>query len=133
MIEKKQNRWRRLLRKAANILKNSGWCSGTRAKTSIGEPTHPLSKHAEQFCLVGALIRANGKNPTNAYGSNLNEVQKTDKENKVYYEAVAHLKSHPRIRTSRIGDSTAGMWEFNDKVAGSKKEVIKVLLETANA
>ena len=123
MTAKKHNRWRRLLRKAANVLKTHGWNRVLKAKNSCGHHVDPLDPDANSFCLVGALLRANGKRVESYYHGTVNNYTPSDlKENKTYYEAITNLRARTKI----------GLWEFNDKFGTTKEDVIKVLLETAN-
>ena len=43
-----------MLKKAIKLIEK-GWCQGAEARTKTGKPTSLRSKHATQYCLVGAL------------------------------------------------------------------------------
>lgn len=117
MSEKKQNRWRRLLRKAANILKKSSWCKGTLARDKNGAYVeNPLNPTAESFCLVGSLIKAYGKDPFSRYGG---------------YPEMDGPYSIALNKLRGTFDTSLPIWKFND-TAQSKEEVINFMLKVAN-
>ena len=133
---KKQNRWRRLLRKAANLLKKSGWCRALRASDNAGHSCPVFDENAVNFCLVGALNRAHGSHVQNAYaGEPLNTLLSKDPENKAYYEACMKIRENPifanAVNTRYVLDDIKPLWAFNDRFANSKEDVIKLLETTA--
>lgn len=47
-----------LLRKAADILYERGWCKESLARDATGKQVDELSDKATQFCMLGSLLRA---------------------------------------------------------------------------
>jgi hypothetical protein len=108
--DKKQNRWRRLLRKAANLLERKGWHRGCLARNSTGAKVDIDSPAAESFCLVGAIYKAN---------------------NESCKDPIRDLTSLARLKVSQsIYSKSITGW--NDTIASSKEEVIAKLREVAN-
>ena len=117
---KKQNRWRRLLRRGANLLKRSGWVSGYNFGRSDTNTPIPEGKTtfdvADKFCMVGAIRKVAGvRDPNGIYeGTTCNK-----EYNKAIHAILAKFpECHGRV------------YRLND---GSDKEtVIAKMLEVAN-
>ena len=50
-----------IVRRAADLINEKGWVSGRYASTAQGHCIPIHSRHAERFCLSGALIRADAR------------------------------------------------------------------------
>lgn len=48
----------KLLRRARNILRKTGFTTGAHARNRYGTPAHALSENATCYCIEGALVRA---------------------------------------------------------------------------
>lgn len=106
MKPKKQNRWRRLLRKAANLLERKNWRRGGFSFNKNGYVCDVFSPEACQFCAMGAILSAEGK-----YGK---------LSSKAIHEIGNRLNGHTIV-------------SYNDCVATSKYEIIKLFRRAANS
>ena len=46
-----------LIRRAATVIEQRGWCKGNLAVKKSGLPVRPEDKDADRFCVVGALSK----------------------------------------------------------------------------
>jgi hypothetical protein len=91
-----------VITKAINILQNSKWIRGTSARDASGFGCDPSDKKACQFCAWGALAASTkSNNLANIVENEINDVLK--------------IYSLPR---------------FNDTVAKSKRDVIRLFQKT---
>jgi hypothetical protein len=118
MTEKKQNRWRRLIRKAANILEQNGWIRGELARNKTGKIVDPLNPEACSFCMLGAMNKALGKS-VNVWS------REHESNPSVYNSAIKRFTQEASDR------SFMSAWGLNDH-AKSKEEVIQIMREVAN-
>ena len=114
MTDKKQDRWRRLLRGAANVLRRNKWIRGHLAMNEYNQIVGSQNPAAVQFCAVGALKNA-AKYPNEA-------LSYTGTRQTAYGKAIKALETV-------VGRDVA---VFNDSVAKSKEEVIEAMLKAAN-
>lgn len=119
--DKKQARWRRLLRKAANFLRSHNLATGAPAKNINGERCRVTDKDAVCYCLVGALMKVSNAEPEWCNVGQCYSGYDIPKNN-VYMLARKKLKD-------KLGRAE---WQFNDGVR-DKQTVINKLLEVANS
>lgn len=112
MTSKKQERWRRLLRKAANVYKKFGWCKGYFAKDATGNDAEVIDPNACSFCIHGALKKAALVEFKDGYAAYKKE----------YATAFQMLNT-------RLG----GAWKFNDNMLSSKEEAREAILRVADS
>lgn len=105
--DKKQARWRRLLRKAANLLKKNGWCKGAMARNKDNAFTSLFDKSACSFCLVGSIYKANNS-----------------------YNWGGPMEQAMLAAETLAKDSLSA---FNDTTCKSKEQAINFLLKVANS
>jgi hypothetical protein len=137
MESKKQNRWRRLIRKAANFMGRHNWHRGTLAKTKMGTLTRVLSDDAVSFCMLGALVKVSDTAKLQqVYGPWCTEISmalyidlphsgpkaRYDTGDKVLDQALTEIARFHRVQP---------LYRINDNCA-VKEEVINKLLAVAN-
>lgn len=136
MKSKKQNRWRRLIRKAANFMKKNMWhtsCMARRVANGIVESyVDVFSDRANSFCMLGAMARVVGKDklnpPTNVddytptLSARMYSEDKFDTGDKILDEALTQIKAYYKITP---------LYRINDNCT-SKEQVIQKLLAVAN-
>jgi hypothetical protein len=130
---KKQNRWRRLIRKAANVLKRHQWGKNFEAMDSRGKIVGPTHPSACKFCITGALVAAHGRTAIDTLGEPPNQAKKLEsvgdfKTNKVYYEAIQKLNE----KASKLMGQNVMVFTWNDHVCKSQDEAVNLLLDVAN-
>jgi hypothetical protein len=118
MESKKQNRWRRILRRAANLLERGNWVKRSfiiakdrRAYTSPNE----LTLDADTFCVLGAVRQSS--------------VTKDEPSKICHAGRIAEQK----ICNYSWSKKNIGITTFNDRQALDKNEVVNLLRECANA
>lgn len=120
---KKQNRWRRLIRKAVNVIKQSEMLCGNLAADGNYGPVCPTDENASKFCAVGALM--NAANLTREICGN--HYTGTSKD-KVYNEAICRLNA---------ASINGRLYEVNDRLScydqeGRKERIIAFMLKVAD-
>ncbi len=125
----KQNRWRRLLRSAANLLERSGWHQGS---CFVGENGFKLPvqqrEHACSFCMVGAM-GAVAKLPDIEHFESESSLLLGNTGDPVYDKAYREVS---RVIINETECTAIKPYHFNDRVGMTKEQVVAKLREVAN-
>ena len=117
--DKKQARWRRILRRAASLLERTTWIRGTLARDKEGLYANPGDEDACQFCTLGAI----------AHVSNV----KVTGHGNILYDNAKNAKSC-QLAINKLGGAVGSVWSWNDHTTSlTKDQVVAKLREVANS
>lgn len=119
---KKQARWRRLLRKAANLLSRSYWHTSTCFRKVTGAISQPACQDdANSFCMVGAIRKACN---LPEYGDGVIGMYRGDTKDATFNKAIKAL-----MNAKGLSDD---VYRINDRILGDKDLVVAFMREVAN-
>lgn len=107
----------RIPRQAARLVRR-GWIKGPQARNRKGDVCYPASRHACEWSLTGALVRASLKRP------DFNQVTKI----KMFWTAMDHVRQHLKATHSFDGVAVE-TWNNLDET--TEDDVVGVLRGTA--